>query len=454
MHSAELIATDTRQALVGIGLTGQSVVRHMRRAGRSLTVFDSRVQPPGLAAFRRAFPDLEVRLGEPDPAELARFSDLILSPGIDPATPWLAAAQAGATRILGDIELFVQAAQAPIAAITGSNAKSTVTCLLGEMAAAAGRRVAVGGNLGPAALDLLDEAVELYVLELSSFQLELVGSLGAEVATVLNMSADHLDRYPSMIEYHAAKQRIYRRARHLVYNRDDPLTEPLAGTQQKRVSFGSGPPDLGDFGLREADGEVWLMRGNEKLLAESEVRLKGRHNLCNLLAGLALGSCCGLALEPMLAVARRFAGLPHRAQVLAERAGVLWVDDSKATNVGATGAALAGFGRGKNILLIAGGQTKGQSFAPLRAAVERHVKRLILMGEGAAQLEAELAGAAEAVRVEDLAAAVRVAARGAARGDCVLLSPACASLDMFASFAERGERFAREVEVLALGDRA
>ncbi|OYW96298.1 MAG: UDP-N-acetylmuramoyl-L-alanine--D-glutamate ligase, partial [Pseudomonadales bacterium 32-61-5] len=341
-------------------------------------------------------------------------------------------------------------ARAPIIAITGSNAKSTVTTLVGEMAQAAGRKVAVGGNLGTPALDLLNDDVELYVLELSSFQLETTAQLNAEVATCLNVSEDHMDRYAGLPAYHQAKHRIFRGARQVVINRDDRLSRPLLGDDVPVWSFGLGKPDFKGFGLVEESGETHLAFQFEALMPARELRMRGAHNQSNALAALALGHAAGLPFEPMLDTLRRFGGLPHRCQWVGEHGGVNYYDDSKATNVGAALAAIGGLGAdiGGKLVLIAGGDGKGADFSALHAPVARYCREVILLGRDAGLLANALDGAAPVHRVQSLEQAVQRAALSAQPGDAVLLSPACASLDMFKNFEERGLLFAAAVEAL------
>lgn len=446
-----LIASDQFRIVVGLGKSGMSLVRHLAGRGLPFAVADTRANPPELATLRRDFPQVEVRCGELDADFLARASELLVSPGLALSTPAIAEAAARGVAISGDIQLFARLAKAPIVAITGSNAKSTVTTLVGEMARAAGRRVAVGGNLGTPALDLLADDVKLYVVELSSFQLETTELLNAEVATCLNISEDHMDRYSGLPAYHQAKHRIFRGARQVVINRDDRLSRPLLGEQVPVWSFGLGKPDFRGFGLIQDGGEAHLAFQFEPLMPVRALRMRGAHNQSNALAALALGHAVGLPFEPMLETLRTFAGLPHRCQWVGEHQGVAFYDDSKATNVGAALAAIEGLGAdiAGRLVLIAGGDGKGADFAPLQPAVSRHCRALVLLGRDADKLERALAGAAPVVRVATLEEAVRAAAEQAQPGDAVLLSPACASLDMFANFEERGRLFAAAVGELA-----
>lgn len=442
-----LITTDKQRIIVGLGKTGLSVARYLAGRGLPFAVADTRDNPPGLDQLKRFAPMADLHLGELDAQLLCKASELVVSPGIALATPALAQARAAGVSLIGDIELFARAAQAPIVAITGSNAKSTVTSLVGNMASAAGKRVAVGGNIGTPALDLLDDKADLYVLELSSFQLETTDKLNAEVATVLNVSEDHMDRYPHLLAYHQAKHRIFRGARQIVVNRDDDLSRPLVADQLPCWTFGLSRPDFKGFGLLERDGQTCLAFQFEALMPVAELKIKGAHNQANALAALALGHAVGLPMPAMLDALREFAGLPHRCQWVGQVAGVDYYNDSKATNVGAALAAINGFAAalpGKQVL-IAGGDGKGADFAPLNRAVQQHCRAVVLLGRDAPLLEQALAGSVPLIQVASLEAAVSAAAAAAQPGDLVLLSPACASLDMFRNFEERGELFASAV---------
>ncbi|MGH8435140.1 MAG: UDP-N-acetylmuramoyl-L-alanine--D-glutamate ligase [Pseudomonas sp.] len=451
-----LIASDHFRIVVGLGKSGMSLVRFLARQGIRFAVADTRENPPELTTLRAQYPQVEVRCGELEVDFLCRADELYVSPGLALATPALQQAAARGVKLLGDIELFVRHAKAPIIAITGSNAKSTVTTLVGEMAAAAGKKVAVGGNLGTPALELLQDDVELYVLELSSFQLEATEQLNAEVATVLNISEDHMDRYSGLPAYHQAKHRIFRGARQVVVNRQDGLSRPLIGEQVPCWTFGLNKPDFKGFGLIEEEGEKYLAFQFETLMPVRELKVRGAHNQANALAALALGHAVGLPFEPMLQALRAFTGLAHRCQWLRERAGVSYYDDSKATNVGAALAAIEGLGAditGK-LLLVAGGDGKGADFSALRAPVAKHCRAVLLLGRDAELLAAALGAedghaAVPLIRVKTLDEAVHKAAELAQAGDAVLLSPACASLDMFKNFEERGRLFAQAVGALS-----
>lgn len=442
-----LIASSHFRIVVGLGKSGMSLVRFLARQGIAFAVADTREAPPELAALRRDYPQVEVRCGELDVEFLCRADELYVSPGLALATPALQQAAARGVHLSGDIDLFTRHAKAPIVAITGSNAKSTVTTLVGEMAAAAGKRVAVGGNLGQPALDLLDDDVELYVLELSSFQLETTHALNAEVATVLNVSEDHMDRYNGLPAYHLAKHRIFRGARQVVFNRQDALSRPLIGEGMPCWTFGLNKPDFKGFGLREEEGRKYLAYEFQNLMPVSELKVRGAHNQANALAALALGHAVGLPFDAMLSSLREFVGLAHRCQWLRERDGVVWYDDSKATNVGAAIAAIEGLGADIDgqLVLIAGGDGKGADFRALGEPINRHCRALVLLGRDAAQIAAAAGPGIPHVTAASIEEAVQRCAELARPGDAVLLSPACASFDMFKNYEERGRLFAQAV---------
>ncbi|WP_339486473.1 UDP-N-acetylmuramoyl-L-alanine--D-glutamate ligase [Pseudomonas sp. EL_65y_Pfl2_R95] len=445
-----LIASDHFRIIVGLGKSGMSLVRFLARQGVRFAVVDTRANPPELSALREQFPQVEVRCGDLDVEYLCRASELLVSPGIALATPALQEAASRGVKISGDIELFARHAKAPIIAITGSNAKSTVTTLVGDMAVAAGKKVAVGGNLGTPALDLLDDDVELYVMELSSFQLETTDQLNAEVATCLNISEDHMDRYSGLPAYHLAKHRIFRGAKQVVVNRDDPLSRPLIADQVPCWSYGLGKPDFQRFGLLEEKGEKFLGFKFESLMPVRELKVRGAHNQSNALAALALGHAVGLPMPAMLESLKKFTGLAHRCQWVGERQGVSYYDDSKATNVGAALAAIEGLGadiQGK-LVLIAGGDGKGADFSALAKPVANFCRAVVLLGRDAERLAKALGDAVPLYQVRTLDEAVLRSAELAESGDAVLLSPACASLDMFKNFEERGRLFSQAVEGL------
>lgn len=438
---ADRLGLSGRTLVVGLGRTGLSCARFLNRLGLEVAVTDDREAPPGLEEVRRDLPDVALYTGGFSAAALDRCDQLVVSPGVPLDDPFVLRGRERGLEIIGDIELFARCAGAPVLAVTGSNGKSTVTALLGEMARAAGRQVKVGGNIGVPALDLLEgDAPDLYVLELSSFQLEATMSLDARAAVILNAAPDHLDRYAGMAEYVAAKLRIFQGGGVAVLNRDDPLLWPARPAGERVVSFGAGePPDRMSFGIVQDGGRRWLARGGERLVAADEIRLRGGHNLLNALAALAMGSAAGLDQAGMFDALRSFGGLAHRMQAVAVHGGVTWINDSKGTNVAATLAAVAGLdGR---VVLIAGGLGKGQDFSPLRPALAARARAVVLIGRDAPDIARALEGAVLLERAADMTDAVRRAAALARPGDTVLLSPACASFDMFSGYEDRGSRF-------------
>ena len=440
--------TATKVLVIGLGKTGLSCARYLSHRGFSVAVNDSREQPPGLEVMREEMPGVALFLGRFSEEAFAEADLLVVSPGVPVSEPMIQQAMERGVPVVGDIELFAQEAKAPVVAITGSNGKSTVTTLLGEMAAQAGLQVRVGGNLGEPALDLLDPEAELYVLELSSFQLETTWSLRPAVAVVLNVSADHMDRYPGIDAYAGTKAGIYQDAERRVFNLDDPLVMAMRGEAGDDLLFTLGEPDSDHcFGLRRENEEEWLCRGQHKLLAAPELRMPGRHNLANALAALAMGSALGLEEGAMLEVLRRFTGLPHRTQYVAEHGGVRWYNDSKGTNVGAVIAALEGLadGRGRTVL-IAGGECKDGDFSQLAPVVAEQARAVVLVGRDAPELERSLSGCAPLFRAADMSEAVAIAGDQAQPGDRVLLSPGCASFDMFDNYEHRGRVFTEAVE--------
>ncbi|MFQ5643132.1 MAG: UDP-N-acetylmuramoyl-L-alanine--D-glutamate ligase [Thiogranum sp.] len=439
---------EARTLIVGLGATGLSCARFLQRRGVEVAVIDSREQPPALADLQRELPDVALFTGGFDAGVFGRAERILVSPGVSLREPLLVAAQQRGVEVIGDIELFARSVQAPVIAITGSNGKSTVTTLLGAMAQQAGIDVRVGGNLGTPALDLIGaREPDLYVLELSSFQLETVHSLRCRAATVLNISPDHLDRYDSISAYARAKQRVFAGADVQIVNRDDAAALALASGKAPIVGFGLGEPAAQDFGLLETADGCWLAKGDEKWMPASSVRMPGRHNLANALAALALGDALGVPRAAMLQVLREFRGLPHRTQWVASHAGVSWFNDSKATNIGAALAAVHGFDG--PLVLLAGGQGKGADFSELAAGLDARVRAVVLLGEAADEIETALQGRITTQRASDMFDAVRRAAALAAPGDTVLLSPACASFDMFSDYRQRGELFMQAVQELS-----
>ncbi len=434
------ITRDTAAVVVGLGKTGLSVVRHLRARGAHVTVTDNRSTPPELAGLRALDASVTVSLGHFDESLLAGCGLVVVSPGVATNGPFFNAARRQGVPVVGDIELFAADAHAPIAGISGTNGKSTVTTLLGHIAARAGRRVRVGGNLGEPALDLLDPSAELYVLELSSYQLDTTTALPLAAGVILNISPDHLDRYGSVAAYAASKARLFMDCATQIINADDPLLQSLPATPGRRESFSLRADSGARYRLQQHNGADWLVAGDEPLLATAKMKLAGRHNAANALACIALADALQLPRGATLDELRDFGGLPHRTQWVAERRGVRYIDDSKGTNVGATLAAVGGLPG--PLIVIAGGDGKGQDFAPLAPAFRDKVRQVVLIGRDARLLGRALAGVCPQSYAGTLPEAVEAAAAAATAGDTVLLSPACASLDMFRDYAHRGEVFA------------
>jgi UDP-N-acetylmuramoylalanine--D-glutamate ligase len=451
---------DSRTVVVGLGLTGISCARYLQSKGSEFSVVDSRNEPPGLPQFEKEFPGIRIRLGNINDEALAGANRIVVSPGVSLAEPAIQRALLSGVNVCGDIDLFREEAKAPIVGITGSNGKSTVTTLLGKMLEEAGKRVAVGGNIGVPALDLLGcPQPDFYVLELSSFQLERSGDLRLDVATVLNVSADHMDRYDDLSAYTKAKHRVFHGCKKIVYNRADLLSISEDTAAVDKSSFGLSSPGIGEFGLLKgtdgADGseDEFLAFHSKKLMPVSALKMVGRHNLENALAAMSLAHTLGVEFGPMIKVLENFPGLDHRCKFVAEVAGVHYNNDSKGTNVGAAVASIQGLsGTTGKIVLIAGGESKGADFSPLLPVIKLCVRAVVVIGEAAKLIE-ELCS--KFVLVESalsMEQAVLHASRLASAGDAVLLSPACASFDMFNDYQHRGEVFCDSVARLLNGD--
>ncbi|WP_367299889.1 UDP-N-acetylmuramoyl-L-alanine--D-glutamate ligase [Hafnia alvei] len=422
--------------IIGLGLTGLSCVDFFLARGVTPRVIDTRISPPGLDKLPE---NVERHLGDMNQEWLLDADLIVASPGIALASPALSVAAEAGVEIVGDIELFCREAQAPIVAITGSNGKSTVTTLVGEMAKSAGWNVGVGGNIGLPALMLLKQECDLYVLELSSFQLETTNSLRAAAATILNVTEDHMDRYPlGLQQYRAAKLRVYENAKVCVVNSDDALTMPIRGADSRCVSFGA---DVGDYHLNRQQGEIWLRVHGEKVLNTREMKVTGKHNFTNALAALALADAVGIPRASSLKALTTFTGLAHRFQLSLEHNGVRWINDSKATNVGSTEAALNGLHVDGTLHLLLGGDGKSADFSALAQYLQGDNVRLYCFGRDGAQLAALRPEIAE--QTETMEQAMRIIAAKVKTGDMVLLSPACASLDQFKNFEQRGGEFSR-----------
>ncbi|HSV18658.1 MAG TPA: UDP-N-acetylmuramoyl-L-alanine--D-glutamate ligase [Casimicrobiaceae bacterium] len=439
-----------RNAVVlGLGQTGMSLVRHLVRHGALVRVADTRAAPPHAAALAGRYSGVPLTTG-PITEETLRGADLIaISPGIAKDQAAIADAVAQGAELVGDVELFARAlpADQKVLAITGTNGKTTVTALTGALTHAAGLSTIVAGNIGDAVLDVL-EPLEMgapfprvFVLELSSYQLETTASLKPVAAAVLNVSANHLDRYAGIADYASAKARIFTQASVQILNRDDPIVRLMRLPGRTAQTFGAGVPQSEEeWGLVERDGGPWLARGGELIMPASALSLVGRHNAQNALAALALASSVAKVSRPMLDALARFEPLPHRMERVADVHGVRFINDSKGTTVAATQVALDGLAQ--PVVLIAGGDGKGQSFRPLRSAVDRACRAVLLIGRDAPLVARGLADAHPPVEmVGTLDRAVERAFELAQPGDAVLLSPACASLDQFRDYTERGERF-------------
>lgn len=444
-------ATQWDRLIVGLGESGHAAACYLAAAGERVAVFDTRLRPPRAEDLRARFPEVPVIAGDLDDRLLANAAELVLSPGVDPRHPALVAARQRGQPIIGEIELFSRAVSAPVIGITGSNGKTTVTRMVAAMAAQAGVDVAAGGNLGPAALTLLEQhpCAECFVLELSSFQLETTRSLRPRVAAVLNISPDHLDRYDGMADYAAAKARILTGSDHAVINADDLRVRAMAKSATAVSRFAGESDTEADWRLEYRNGLEWLTGDGEAVMRRDELQLPGHHNALNALAALAIGDAFGLDRVSMCAALRLFRPLSHRTESLGWRGGRLWINDSKATNVASAVAAVMGMD--VPVVLLAGGEAKGQRFEALAEALDRRGRAAVVYGCDAAVIADALGDTLMVEVVDDLDAAVIAAQRLSRRGDAVLLSPACASLDQFRDYRARGEHFRRCVEAMSDG---
>ena len=432
--------------IVGLGATGVAVARYLSARGERVRVIDSRANPPGLTELRAAAPDADVSLETLDPRWLDDASRVLLSPGLPYDLPLAVEARRRGLAVIGDVELFALAARAPVVAVTGSNGKSTVTTLASKMLESQGLRAPAGGNLGPPALDLLNEDADAYVLEISSFQMETTDSLAPLAATVLNVSADHLDRHGTLEIYAELKEKLLKAAEHAVVNADDPIVAAMGVRHSRVVPFSVHAELRRGYSIVTKKGERWLACDGKPLLRSSELSVRGTHNEANALAALALTEPLTKDIGAALGALRGFTGLPHRCQHVTQRKGVTFIDDSKGTNVGATLAALSGLAG--PLVLIAGGLSKDQDLSALATGARGKLRAAVLIGAAAAQLEAVLKPVCETVHAKSMDDAVATAAALARHGDTVLLSPACASQDMFRDYRERGEQFARAAREL------
>ncbi len=424
---------DQHYLVVGLGMTGYSVACYLLHYGYKCTIQDDRNQPPYLSALLEKFPAAKVIREKLSESLLTKIDCLIVSPGLSIRSSFMQSIAKSGKRIIGDIELFAEAVDKPVIAITGSNGKSTVTSLLGEMIEADGKRAGVGGNIGVPALDLLAEDNDFYVLELSSFQLETVSSLQPLVSTVLNVSEDHMDRYDDLEDYQQCKKSIYSNSTFCVSNKDDDLTKYSANDIQFSLVDKSAAYSLlqSDKTMLAVDGEGWI--------DISQLKLKGRHNWANCLAAMALANQLGISRTAIIDALKSYPGLPHRSEWIAEINDVNWINDSKGTNPGATKAAIEGFDQ--PVILLAGGQSKEADLSVLCDSLKQHVKTVFLFGQDADLIEQSWQNCVLIQRTEDMSQAIKLASQQAVAGDIVLLSPACASFDMYSGFAARGDHF-------------
>lgn len=432
-----------RVAVIGLGVTGLATVRFLLKQGVKPVLMDTRLKVAGIEAIPAEKVD-GIYFGELDANRLARMDVLLVSPGLDTSHPAIRFATAQGAQLMGDVELFALCNEKPVVAVTGSNGKSTVTTLTEHMLNCSGINALAAGNIGLAVLDALERTdAKVYVLELSSFQLDTTHSLKLRAAANLNVTEDHLDRHGTMAAYTAAKQRIYLHTDVAIYNAEDPLTRPL-GCAAPQIGLNLQQPQDG-YGLVQQQGETWLLVDGAPLLPVNQMSMVGRHNQFNALASCALALAVGCSREALVQALKTYQPLPHRCALVADHAGVRWVNDSKATNVGATLAAIAGLRAdvaGK-LILIAGGDGKGVDFTELSTVLRQQVDQVITLGRDGPAIAALVPGS---IQVADLTAAVKQAAALANAGDMVLLSPACASLDMFKNYEERGRMFADAVQ--------
>ena len=445
-----VLASDKLTAIIGLGLTGLACARYLKQQNRPFVAFDAKVSEQTRAVFNSEFANHALVEGDLNEQDFSRFSTIVLSPGVPLSTPSIAEAKAQGCQFENDITLFMsynksQVKPAKIAAVTGSNGKSTVVAWLQDILQKVGLNAHYAGNIGVSPLQLLelDEYPEVVVLELSSFQLEIIERLDADVAAMLNLSPDHLDRYDSMMAYHSAKQRVYRGASTCVCNRDEPLTQALVASGTQVVSFGSNMPDLKQWGIVEQGSAIGF--GPQTILDKDRLPLIGKHNVLNAQAVIAMACALGLERDEALINALcSFEGLPHRCQKVATNGGVTFVDDSKATNTGACIAAVKGLPENASVVLLAGGIAKGADLSELKQILPR-IKAAVVFGESA-QVLAKVFETKPVESVDSMIDAVSAASSLSEEGDIVLLSPACASFDMFKSYADRGEQFQQAVK--------
>ena len=435
--------------IVGLGKTGLSCFRYLSNQGLNVAITDSREEPPELLELRAEFESASVYLGQINEQVLLASDQIILSPGVSIDNKSIKLSIENNIPVFGDIELFCQKAQAPIIAVSGSNGKSTVTTIVAEMTRLAGLKTYVGGNIGIPALDLLsDSSPDLYVLELSSFQLETTYSLNAHASVVLNVSPDHMDRYLSLKDYANTKKRIYSGQGLMVLNKDEEYIHSIMDSKRDTIYFSLGAPEGENFGLINHNNEVWLSQGNEKIINKNQLKIKGEHNISNALAAMALAGAVNVPTNIMADVLKNFTGLEHRCQLVREIDNVSWYNDSKATNVGACIASITGLCELGNIILIAGGDSKGADLSGLNPIVKKYIKRVFLFGIDANKLADVMGSDVDKEFVNNMNEAVKGASKIADPDDIVLLAPACSSLDMYKNYQQRGDAFISAIDAL------
>ena len=435
--------------IVGLGKTGLSCFRYLSNQGLNVAITDSREEPPELLELRAEFESASVYLGQINEQVLLASDQIILSPGVSLDNKSIKLSVENNIPVFGDIELFCQKAQAPIIAVSGSNGKSTVTTIVAEMTRLAGLKTYVGGNIGIPALDLLsDSSPDLYVLELSSFQLETTYSLNAHASVVLNVSPDHMDRYSSLKDYANTKKRIYSGQGLMVLNKDEEYIHSIIDSKRDTIYFSLDAPEGENFGLINHNNEVWLSQGNEKIINKNQLKIKGEHNISNALAAMALAGAVNVPTNIMADVLKNFTGLEHRCQLVREIDNVSWYNDSKATNVGACIASITGLCELGNIILIAGGDSKGADLSGLNPIVKKYIKRVFLFGIDANKLADVMGSDVDKEFVNNMNEAVKGASKIADPDDIVLLAPACSSLDMYKNYQQRGDAFISAIDAL------
>ena len=435
--------------IVGLGKTGLSCFRYLSNQGLNVAITDSREEPPELLELRAEFESASVYLGQINEQVLLASDQIILSPGVSLDDKSIKLSIENNIPVFGDIELFCQKAQAPIIAVSGSNGKSTVTTIVAEMTRLAGLKTYVGGNIGIPALDLLsDSSPDLYVLELSSFQLETTYSLNAHASVVLNVSPDHMDRYSSLKDYANTKKRIYSGQGLMVLNKDEEYIHSIMDSKRDTIYFSLGAPEGENFGLINHNNEVWLSQGNEKIINKNQLKIKGEHNISNALAAMALAGAVNVPTNIMADVLKNFTGLEHRCQLVREIDNVSWYNDSKATNVEACIASITGLCELGNIILIAGGDSKGADLSGLNPIVKKYIKRVFLFGIDANKLADVMGSDVDKEFVNNMNEAVKGASKIADPDDIVLLAPACSSLDMYKNYQQRGDAFISAIDAL------